>query len=279
MSCLRSDRLTISNDLELTEGRGYMRAKGKIASIITTLFVWGLAGALFGALFAGLYQVLSLIGLFGWLPLVVAAAAAAMTTSAFYSAMPVALTGAMAGMLASIAYLIVSGQQVALLHISGSAGLGGIIAGLFYAWMVTGGGRPLAETLTGLFAGLAAGGLLALPFGLLGAKLGMFVLAAGVVALVGAFFQISERWLVGRSARWFPGVVSAPVVAGLIASVVGASIWIIGGTALSTLGGPAQDAAGQVLSAIPAGFLGGMLGGAVTGLLLQAFGFRMMTSG
>lgn len=42
----------------------------------------------------GLHQVLQVIGLEGWRPLVVGAAAAAMTTSAFYSAMPVALVGA-----------------------------------------------------------------------------------------------------------------------------------------------------------------------------------------
>ncbi|HSO83117.1 spermidine synthase [Thiocapsa sp.] len=251
-----------------------MRAKDKIASIITTLFIWGLAGALFGALFGGLYQVLAFLGLAGWQPLVIAAAAAAMTTSAFYSAMPVALMGAMAGVLASIGYLIVSGQSVELLWIAGTAGAGGVLAGVFYAWMITGGGRPLAETLTGLIAGILAGGIMALVFDALGIRFSMFVLSAGVVALVGTFFQVSERWLVAHSARWFPAVLSAPVVAGLIAAVVGASVWIVGGTTSTLLSSNAQDSANQILSAVPPGFLGGMLGGAVTGVLLQILGFR-----
>jgi hypothetical protein len=252
-----------------------MRAKDKIASVITTLFIWGLAGALFGALFGGLYAVLVALGLAGWKPLLIAAAAAAMTTSAFYSAMPVALVGAMAGILASIGYLIVSGQSVDLLVIAGTAGVVGILAGFFYAWMVAEGGRPLAETLTGLVAGLMAGGILAILLEYMGVRVGVFVLSAGVVALVGTFFQISERWLVPRIARWFPAALSAPVVAGLIAAVVGASVWIVGGTTSSMLGSHAQDSANQVLSVVPSGFLGGMLGGAVTGLLLQSLGFRI----
>ena len=97
-----------------------MGVKVKAAAVVLTFIVWGLAGGLFGSLFAGLHQVLVVIGLSGWQPLVVGAAAAAMTTSAFYSAMPVALVGAMAGVLASIGYLMASGHQVRLLTIANS---------------------------------------------------------------------------------------------------------------------------------------------------------------
>jgi hypothetical protein len=252
-----------------------MQAKDKIAGVITVLFIWGLAGALFGALFGGLYEVLLVLGLSGWKPLLFAAAAAAMTTSAFYGAMPVALVGAMAGVLASIGYLIISGQSVELLWIGGVAGVAGVIAGVFYGWMNTDGGRPLVDTITGLLAGLLAGGTVALLFSFVGLPVGTFVLSAGVVALVGTFFQVAERWLVGHCVRWFPPALSAPVVAGLIAAVVGSSIWIVGGSTSMMLSSGAQDAANQVLSAVPPGFLGGMLGGAVTGLILQLLGFRM----
>ncbi|EXJ13825.1 hypothetical protein [Imhoffiella purpurea] len=252
-----------------------MLTKDQFATIVMTIFVWGFAGALFGALFAALYQVLGLLGLSGWHPLVIAAAAAAMTTSAFYSAMPVALVGAMAGVLASIGYLIATGQEVELTAIVTVAGAVGIIAGGFYAWVVKGGGRPLAETLTGLIAGLLAGGSLALAFSLTGSQIGMFALAAGVVALVGTFFQISERWLVTVSAGWLPGALSAPVVAGLIASVVGASIWILGGTTSALTDANARDTIHHVVNYIPPGLLGGLLGGVVTGILLELFGFHI----
>ncbi len=252
-----------------------MLTKEQFTAIVMTLFVWGFAGALFGALFAGLYQILQLLGLSGWQPLIVAAAAAAMTTSAFYSAMPVALVGAMAGVLSSIGYLIATDQEIELLMIVGIAGSAGMAAGSFYAWMVTGGSRPLAETLTGLIAGVLAGASLAFALTVIGEQVGMFVLAAGVVALVGTFFQISERWLVARSAGWLPGILSAPLVAGLIAAVVGASIWIVGGTTSAMLNASTQDAIGQVLHDVPPGLLGGLLGGALTGLLLEIFGFHL----
>ena len=252
-----------------------MLTKDQFAAVVMTLFVWGFAGALFGALFAGLHQVLQVLGLSGWQPLIVAAAAAAMTTAAFYSAMPVALVGAMAGVLSSIGYLIATGQEIELFMIVGIAGSAGIVAGSFYAWMVKGGGQPLAETLNGLVAGLLAGGSLAFALAMTGEAVGMFVLAAGVVALVGTFFQLSERWLVARTAGWLPGSLSAPVVAGLIAAVVGASIWIVGGTTSTMLDARVQDAIGQVLHEIPPGLIGGLLGGALTGLLLELFGFQL----
>ena len=52
-----------------------MTAKDKAAAALLTLFVWGLAGALFGGLFAGIHQVLVVMGLAGWQPLIIGAAA------------------------------------------------------------------------------------------------------------------------------------------------------------------------------------------------------------
>lgn len=244
-------------------------------SPILTLVVWGLAGALFGSLFAGLHEVLMLVGLDGWEPLVVAAAAAAMTTSAFYSAMPVALVGALAGVLASIGYLMVTGHRVELILICAVAGVAGLVAGSFYAWMGRGGMRPLAQTLTGLLSGLVAGGLLALGRGTLGVDVSMFVLSAGVVALVGGFFQLSQGWIVASSSGWCPRTLSAPMVAALIAAVVGASVWIMGGATSGTPDAATKGAVQHVLQAVPSGFFGGMLGGAVTGVLLELMGVRV----
>lgn len=252
-----------------------MSVRARAGVVLLTLVVWGFAGALFGSLFTGIYGVLQVMGLSGWQPLVVGAAAAAMTTSAFYSAMPVALVGAMAGVLASIAYLMVSGHRLELVTISGASALAGVVAGSFYAWMSKGGGRPLAETLTGLFSGLAAGALVSGAIALYGGEVDVLIMAAGIVALVGSLFKVSERWIVGRLAGWFPLGLSAPVVAGLIAGVVGASIWIMGGATAVTLDTAAAGAVGGVLHQVPAGFVGGMLGGAVTGVLLELMGMHL----
>ncbi|MBK1693865.1 spermidine synthase [Chromatium weissei] len=250
-----------------------MFTKDQLTTVVMTLFVWGFAGALFGALFAGLYQVLQMLGFIGWQPLIAAAALAAMTTSAFYSAMPVALVGAMAGVLASISYLIVIGQEIELITMITTAGIFGMIAGGFYAWMMTGGSQSLAEALTGLSSGLFAGITLALLLAVTEKHLSMFALAAAVVAVVGSLFQISEQWLVARSMAWLPSKLSAPIVAGLVATVVGASIGIMdGATALNT---NAQDMLGMVLHEVPHGLWGGLCGGAFAGLVLELLGFHL----
>jgi len=244
-------------------------------AIVLILFVWGLAGALFGSLFAGLHQVLRVIGLEAPEALVAGAAAAAMTTSAFYSSMPVALVGTAAGTMASIGCLMVTGHRVQLSIITGVAGVAGVVAGVVYAWMGRGGMRPLAQTMAGLIAGAAGGAALALGLMVADTEIDMFPLAAGVVSLVGGLFQLCRSWIVSTSALWCPRSLSAPAVAGLIGAVVGASVWIIGGTTAIGLDAATKGAIDGVVDRVPAGFFGGMLGGAVTGVVLKLMGMRL----
>jgi hypothetical protein len=252
-----------------------MLSRDRFTAIMTTLLVWGLAGALFGGLFIGLYQVLLVLGLNAWQPVLLASVGAAMTTVAFYSAMPVALVGATAGVLASIGYLLFSGQRVELSLITATAAVAGFVAGSFYSWMVRRNARPLAETLTGLLAGLGAGAMLSLVLILLPQPVGPLVMAAGVVALVGALFQLNEHWIVRACHGWLPDGLAAPLVAALIAAVVAASVWIMGGATAAALDGETKGAIDSLLNEVPSGFLGGMLGGGVTGLVLELLGFRI----
>ena len=249
--------------------------KERFIAIIVSLLVWSLAGTLFGGLFIGLYQVLVLLGLSGWQPLVFGAVAAAMTTAAFYSAMPLALVGATAGVLASIGYLVISGQRIELAAISLLAAGTGIAAGAFFAWTSHQNARPLAETLTGMLAGFGAGLALVLVLTTLQMSVGPFVMAAGVVAIVGTLFQLNEHWIVQACHGWLPDSLAAPLVAGLIASVVGAGVWLMAGMTTPMLFGGEHSVIDQVLREIPSGALGGMLGGAVTGLILELLGFRL----
>jgi hypothetical protein len=252
-----------------------MLSRERFTAIVTTLLVWGLAGALFGGLFIGLYRVLEVVGMAGWQPVVLGSVAAAMTTAAFYSAMPVALVGATAGVVASIGYLIVSGQRLDLTLIAGIAAVAGLVAGSFFAWMVRRNARPLAETLTGMLAGLGAGMILSVVVYLYPQPVGPFVMAAGVVALVGALFQLNEHWIVQTCTGWLPAGLAAPLVSALIAAVVGGSVWIMGGTTTAALDMETKGAIDRVLSEVPAGFIGGMLGGAVTGVVLELLGFHL----
>lgn len=252
-----------------------MITKDRLSTAVMVAVVWGLAGALFGALFAALYSILWLHGLPGWQVLALATVIAATTTSAFYSAMPVALVGTMAGVVASIGHVISAGHPVALESLVTLAAGAGIAAGVGYGWIIDASGRPLTQTATGLAAGILAGAGLILVFAASGLQVGMPLLVAITVAGVGIAFELIER-AVARPGR--PSVatpLSAPLVAGLIAAVVGASIWFVGAATATTPGTPPDLGLGQVLRDIPGGLLGGCAGGALTGLLLEIIGLPL----
>jgi hypothetical protein len=246
--------------------------KNKVAAISITAVVWALAGGLFGAIFTGLHQVLLALGLHGWQPLVVGGAIAAMTTSAFYGSMPVALIGAMAGMLGSIGTLMVGGQPVVLPVIAGVCALTGLVVGLFHSWVLPGNARPLGVILTGLLAGTVAGALMAWALGLVGQPVGPFAIAAGIVALVGGLFQLTRPHILRGCFAWLPEGLGTPVVAGVLAAVVGAAVGVMTGIGGSEPGQSFADGIQQIFAAMPMGFLGGMVGGAITGAILEMVG-------
>jgi hypothetical protein len=243
--------------------------KNKIANVSVTTIVWALAGGIFGAIYTGLYQVLLALGLDGWQALVVGGAIAAMTTAAFYGSMPVALIGAMAGMLGSIGALMVVGTSVDLPVIIGVCAVTGLVVGLFHSWVLPSNAGPLGVILTGLAAGSGAGALMAwfLTLGLIARPAGPFVIAAGIVALVGSLFQLTRPHILRACFAWMPRAAGTPMVAALIAAVVGAAVGIMSGSGLS-IAGEAYHLFGEV----PTGFVGGMVGGAITGALLELLG-------
>jgi hypothetical protein len=246
--------------------------QNKVAAVSVTAIVWGLAGGLFGAIFNGLFQILVALGLSGWQPLVGGAAIAAMATSAFYGSMPVAMVGAMAGMLGSIGYLMVAGQPVALAAIALTCGLTGLVVGQFHAWLLPSTTRPLGVILTGLAAGAGAGTLLALALALLGQPVTPLVIAAGVVALVGILFEVTRPKILRACFDWLPPGIGTPLVAAVVATLVGCTVGIMSGIDAGGLDRAVSQGLRDAMAALPSGFTGGMIGGAVTGAILEAVG-------
>jgi hypothetical protein len=98
------------------------------------------------------------------------------------------------------------------------------------------------------------------------------MLAGLAAAGAGAGYLLLTAPLLSTCRRLVPARLSAPLVSALIASVVAASIWLIGGTTAGTLPPDRVAAIGLILQGLPSGLLGGALGGALTGALLELFG-------
>jgi hypothetical protein len=252
-----------------------MITKDMLTAVVMTLFEWGLAGGLCGGLLAGLEPVMVTLGLVALSASLAAAALAGMTTAAFYSAMPVALIGAMAGVLASIGTLILAGPGHSLAVIAAAAVCAGLAGGSFFAWMAASTERLLARTLAGLVGGLLAGGITGALAAATGWPMGTAVRAAIVVALVGVFYEISAHLLMRRGRDLLPHGLAAAVVAALIAAMVAAGIWLLGGGPTLAVDGTSHDLLGEIRRELPSGFLGGLLGGLGTGLVLELLGFRL----
>lgn len=252
----------------------------KLARALMMLFVWGLAGGVFGAVFVAMRHMLGDLGFESWYPLLIGACAAAMATAALYSAMFVALVGAAAGVLASIAYLMLAMQmqlEVDLAMIGGIAAGAGLLGGLFFNRGAQANARAFAVTLTGFLAGAGTGLAVAIVLTLNPWSIPEMGVVAGVVALVGTLFQLNQRWLVQGCTGWPWTRLGGALVASLLAGVVGVGVWLTVGT---TAGG-LEWAAGSsgvalVLDEVRnVGVIGGALGGAVTGLLLELLGFGL----
>lgn len=247
----------------------------KLGRALMMLFIWGLAGGVFGAVFVSMRHMLGDLGLEGWYPLVIGACAAAMTTAALYSAMFVALVGAAAGVLASIAYLMLYPRVVDLPVITGVAAGAGLIAGLFFNRGQQANARAVGVTLSGLLAGAGAGLAIAIALRLYASPINDMVVVAGVVALVGTLFQLNQQWLVRGCAGWPWTRLGGPLVAAWIAGVVGIGVWLMVGTSATGLELDADGSLERLLEQVPLGSIGGAVGGAVTGLLLELLGFGL----
>jgi len=246
--------------------------KEKGGLLVLRALIWSLAGALFGALFAGLHGVFRYLELSQGAALLAATAASGMVTAAFYGAMKVGLLGTMTGVLTTIAYLIAFSHPERLLPVMLVAAAAGAVTGSLYAVVLQVPQRPLGQALTGLIAGLLAGVGLAGLQRLYGAELGLLPLSGIAVALVGLLFIVLVERVSIRCARWVPGMLSSLVVTAVIAAVVAASMWLVGSTTSIGLTIAAKASIEALLAQVPSGLLGGALGGALAGALLELLG-------
>jgi len=243
----------------------------KIGHVLGRATIWALAGALFGGLFFGLDEVFSTLGGTRWLMLTAAVALAGAVTAAFFGAMQVALLGTMVGVLVGIVSLMLAAGPERPLFMLAVAMGAGLVAGSFYSGPSAVRSRPLGQTLSGLLAGCAAGPVLHVSAASLGFGGNLLLLAAVAVSLVGILYLIAVRWVLALCSEWMSAKMSGPVVAGLVATAVATSMWLIGGGASGGVVLP-EGAIAERLLPVTQSLIGGALGGAIGGSVLELLG-------
>ncbi len=247
----------------------------KLSKILGKAVIWAFSGALFGGFFAGMLNFLLIEGVSPWLALILACGLSGMVISAFFGSMLVALGGTLTGILTAISYQILFASYHQPLLLLGIALVLGFIAGGFFTKREIRDSQPLAQTGTGLMAGLASGPVLYLVVSSTSLMGNHWAVAAIAVSLVGLcyVFLIKHRLALLGSALALK--MGGPLVCGLIAVAVASVFWIIGESYL-TIPELGQISRYQgVLDAAPLGLFGGVIGGAFGGAMLEILGIRL----
>ncbi|WP_457675006.1 hypothetical protein [Thiolapillus sp.] len=247
----------------------------KLSRILGKAIIWAFSGALFGGFFAGMLNYLLIEQVPLWLALVLASALSGMIISAFFGSMLVALGGTLTGILTAISYQILFASYQQPLLLLGVALVLGFIAGGFFTKREIRDSQPLAQTGTGLMAGLVSGPVLYLIVSNTSLIGNHWPVAAIAVSLVGLcyVYLIKHRPAILGSPLALE--IGGPLVCGLIAIAVASVFWIIGESYL-TVPELGQTSRYQgVLDAAPMGLLGGIIGGAFGGAMLEILGIRL----
>ena len=247
----------------------------KLSRILGKSVIWAFSGALFGGFFAGMLNFLLIVDISPWLALILASALSGMIISAFFGSMLVALGGTLTGILTAISYQILFAGYEQPLLLLGIALVLGFIAGSFFTKREIRDSQPLAQAGAGLMAGLVSGPVLFLIVSSLSLLGNHWVVTAIAVSLVGLcyVYLIKHRLAILGSSLALE--IGGPLVCGLIAVAVASVFWIIGESYL-TVPELGQISRYQgVLDAAPLGLLGGIVGGAFGGAMLEILGIRL----
>ena len=250
-----------------------MNIQDTLGRILLGAVVWTIAGALFGGFFSGasgVFQVLLGNESFGWIP---ACALAGAVTSSFFGSMRAATLGAMMGVLSGVGYLMMGNSVTSPLPFLIAAFVGAMLVSRLMPSDIGFHSRPLGQAISGLIAGLVAGTILALGSEMLDGLSASWK-AAAAVALVGVLYVAISHVLIARCTDRLSRI-GGPLVSGVIATTISASIWVLINTSPAIDGSVAAPEFANAFALVDMGALGGAIGGAIGGTLFGLFGIKV----
>jgi len=237
--------------------------------------VWGLVGLIYAPLFLGLLTIFRELGL-GHAAFIPAAALASAVGAAFYGARQVAITGTVVGVTLSALLFLAVPQSVGLWSVVALATLVGAGVGWWVDFPDRCSLQVPAKAIAGLSTGALCGGLLALVEPLHPFSFGAAGTLAFLVSANGVLYVATVPWWVGLAARHgrrHCDIVEAGVVA-LLAGTVASGLWLAAVPLMNVAETSLSLAMVSLGNDLPSALFGGVLGGAVGGVLLEVFGFR-----
>lgn len=250
------------------------RLRDSIGQALLRGIVWGLVGLIYAPLFAVLRILFYQLGLAG-VAVVPAAALAGGVGAAFYGARQIPLLATLVG-LAVGALCMQFVPTLTLFGLVGVTAISGFAVGLVVRFPERCSRHVPGKVLAGLVTGSICGSALAAvepfhptPFHTTG-------IVAFLVAVNGVLYVATVRkWVrltTTRSSR-ICNVVEALVIA-CLAVLAAVALWIVAGPMIGIVDARYLPTLDAIQQEVPDAVIGGLIGGGVTGTLLQAFRFR-----
>jgi len=237
--------------------------------------VWSLIGVIYAPLLVALHRLFGALDWGAW-GYIAAAALAAGASAMLYDARQIAIAASVVGVTAASLPLMFLGPSAQLGHLMLLALAAAVVVGFVVRFPARCTRNVGGKALAAITSGALCGALLAATEALTGIPVVPAAAMAFLVSVNGVLYVATVRfWVVrlGCAERTANGWKQALVI-GTIAVITAASVWIIAGS----VGLQTEDTLTQTLlavpGAVPPALLSAAVAGAITGVLLEGFGFR-----
>ncbi len=252
-------------------------ATSRASLVFVRGLIWAIIGLIYAPLFTALFVLLEAMGLGHW-AFAPAAAIAGAVGAAFYSAREVALVGAVIGLITTTILFMMTPGTVALWQVSLSAAVAGALLGRVTRFPERCALQAPGKAVAGLVSGLICGALLAVVELIHPLNFNITAIVAFLVSVNGTSYTATVGWWL-RQAKVKGGkpcqVIEALVI-GMVATVAAGSLWVFGGPLIGAVDGGNYALVHSMMMFMPGAMFGGLVAGAVTGALLEAFDFDWM---
>ena len=252
----------------------------RAAMIFLRGLIWSLVGLIYAPLFLGLLAIFRNLG-FCHAAFVPAAALASTAGAIFYGARQVGVVGTMIGLAITSVVLVTKPDVLGLWGTVGLAAVAGAVIGWWIKFPERCSLQVPAKAVAGLTTGALCGGIMALAESLHPFDFRAASSLAFLVSVNGILYVSTVSWWVRRAAA--RGNRSCDdievIVVALMAGLAAGGLWI-GAAPLIAISAAGLDVALVDLETdLPLAVFGAVFGGALAGILLEAFKFRWVHEG